>query len=63
MKIIYNFFLDKKEKGHQNCYLLKKFIEKLVENREIETTLGDLSKILNIPINILNLYLKKNLFK
>ena len=53
MKIIYNFFLDKKEKGHQNCYLLKKFIEKLVENREIETTLGDLSKILNIPIYIL----------
>ena len=53
MKIIYNFFLDKKEKGHQNCYLLKNFIEKLVENRDIEITLGDLSKILNIPINIL----------
>ena len=53
MKIINSFFLDKKEKGHQNCLLLKDFIEKFVESKEINLTLSDLSKILNIPINVL----------
>ena len=53
MKIINSFFLDKKEKGHQNCLLLKDFIEKFVDNKEINLTLSDLSKILNIPINVL----------
>ena len=53
MKIINSFFLDKKEKGHQNCLLLKNFIEKFVDSKEINLTLSDLSKILNIPINVL----------
>ena len=33
MENISNFFIDKK-KGHQNCFLLKCYIEKFVENKE-----------------------------
>ena len=53
MEDINNFFIDKKRNGHQNCFLLKCFIEKFVENKEIRSTLDDLSKILKIPVQIL----------
>ena len=53
MKEINSFFIDKKQKGHKNCFLLKRFIEKFVENSEIQSSLDDLSKILKIPVKIL----------
>lgn len=54
MKSINNFFLDKNKKSHQNCLFLKNFIEKLIEEKEIFLILDDFSKIINIPLNILN---------
>ena len=53
MNIINNFFLDKNNKGHQNCIYLKDFIEKLTEKKEVTLILNDLSKIIDIPTNVL----------
>jgi hypothetical protein len=53
MNNINNFFLDKNKKGHQNCIYLKDFIEKLTEKKEVTLILNDLSKIIDIPTNVL----------
>ena len=53
MKTINNFFIDKEKKSHQNCLLLKDFIEEFVNENYIYLNLLELSEILNIPVNIL----------
>jgi hypothetical protein len=53
MNTINNFFLDKDNKGHQNCKFLQHFIEKLIEEKEMSMILNDFSIIIDIPLNIL----------
>ena len=53
MKNINNFYFNKDVGGHKNCLSLKIFIEQFVKDYETTIILGNLSKILEIPTNVL----------
>ena len=50
MKTINSFFINKEEKSHHNCVLLKEFIEKFLDDGDLHLSLYEFSKIIDIPL-------------
>ena len=51
MRTINNFFINKEKKSHQNCVLLKEFIEKFLDDGDLHISLHEFSKIIDIPLD------------